>query len=97
MQSTTTALARAGGDTPYGFTPRPLVLRVVSAGYVPVEGDGRALLLITAVAIGILSMGIGIIQQHDAVAPATAVAVASKGSAEGLDVLRRVLVSFLRG
>ncbi|KNE63382.1 hypothetical protein AMAG_08516 [Allomyces macrogynus ATCC 38327] len=97
MQSTSTALARAGGDTPYGFTPRPLVLRVVRAGYVPVEGDGRALLLITAVAIGILSMGIGMIQHHDAVAPAAAVAVASKGSAEGLDVLRRVLVSFLRG
>ncbi|ORZ31155.1 hypothetical protein BCR44DRAFT_75773 [Catenaria anguillulae PL171] len=47
----------------YAFKPLPLVKRM-GRSYVPVDGDAPALILITAVAIGVLSISVGFMQQR---------------------------------
>ncbi|KAI9184476.1 GTPase-activating protein gyp8 [Blastocladiella emersonii ATCC 22665] len=78
-----------GDDGIYAFKPLPITKRMGRA-YVPVEGDAPALILITAVAIGVLSMSIGILQRGGGGAADAAAA------AQGIDVLGRVLVLLLR-
>ncbi|KAJ3367875.1 hypothetical protein GGF31_007036 [Allomyces arbusculus] len=99
MQTTVASLDCTGGAQPFRFRPLPLVKRV-GRGYVPVDGDGQTLLLLTALALGILSVSLGLMQQgggNDFVQAAGVVAKAGVPAVhpEGVAVVRHLVMQAL--
>ncbi|KNE69881.1 hypothetical protein AMAG_14728 [Allomyces macrogynus ATCC 38327] len=100
MQTTVASLDGTGGAQPFGFRPLPLVKRV-GRGYVPVDGDGQTLLLLTALALGILSVSLGLMQQggggHEFVQATGAVAKVGVPvmHPEGVAVVRHLVMQAL--
>jgi hypothetical protein len=92
MIDSITRIRTGSQEMPYEFKPLPLVRRV-GPRYVPVEGDGRALLLLT-VAIGVLSVSMGILQQQTTDGTFATVVT---DTGQSFDAIRRVLVYLLRG
>ncbi|ORZ31156.1 rab-GTPase-TBC domain-domain-containing protein [Catenaria anguillulae PL171] len=76
----------------YAFKPLPLVKRM-GRSYVPVDGDAPALILITAVAIGVLSISVGFMQQR---VGGSGAGPTAEEAARSIDVLARVLVLLIQ-